>query len=372
MLLQYVEKWSQLGLHNDSIDSLAFSHDGRFLASASVDGNVAISKGEDGTLLHLIRCQTPVLSLRWVRGRTHELWCGLGNGKVLRVVITKEKLEISCFTIHDYPIEHLAFDSTGTYLATGAHPELKVFRYIASVTVAPNLSIVVTSIHWLHKGRDANCLVVTYLHHGIICWDPFSATYRWTMPLGTLIGHTDLHPDETRIAVMNQHNGVDIWQVPAAILDCSLPLPIRKGVLLPVLWIDNGLRILTGSDFGEVRVWNPTTGKSLYPLPHPTGNAETMGKIAVRVFETRELHIPDPGLGELEQTMLHRFCMGQHLCTLMSSEFLPSNATSLLVNFDRIFRTSLRDRQMRQTKLPMQMISNRCQKIITASFMTGF
>ncbi|KAI5983030.1 WD40-repeat-containing domain protein [Pisolithus albus] len=309
MPLQYVEKWSQLGLHNDSIDSLAFSRDGRFLASASMDGNVAISKGEDGTLLHLIRCRTPVLSLRWVRGRTHELWCGLGNGKVLRVVITKEKLEISRFTIHDYPIEHLAFDSTGTYLATGAHPELKVFRYIASV--APNLSIVVTSIHWLHKGRDANCLVVTYLHHGIICWDPFSATYRWTMPLGTLIGHADLHPDETRIAVMNQHNGVDIWQVPAAILDCSLPLPIRKGVLLPVLWIDNGVRILTGSDFGEVRVWNPTTGKSLYPLPHPveivravtahydsqnhsfriaTGNAETMGKIAVRVFETRELH----------------------------------------------------------------------------------
>ncbi|KIK15252.1 hypothetical protein PISMIDRAFT_16654 [Pisolithus microcarpus 441] len=316
MPLQYVEKWSQLDLHNDSIDSLSFSRDGYFLASGSMDGNVAISRGEDGTLLHLIRCRTPVLSLKWVRGRTHELWCGLGNGK--------EKLEVSCFTVHEYPIEHLAFDCTGTYLATSAHAELKVFRHIASdrlqflstippprtVTIAPNQSTIITSVHWLHKGRDANCLVVTYLHHGIICWDPFSATYHWTMPLGTLIGHADLHPDETRIAVMNQHNGVDIWQVPAAILDCSLPLPARKGVLLPVLWIDNGVRILTGSDVGEVRVWNPTTGKSLHPLPHPveivravtahydtqnhtfriaTGNADTAEKAAAKTFYERKI-----------------------------------------------------------------------------------
>ncbi|KIK15242.1 hypothetical protein PISMIDRAFT_115463, partial [Pisolithus microcarpus 441] len=46
--------------------------------------------------------------------------------------------------------------------------------------------------------------------------------------------------------------------------------------------------------------------------------------------------------GELEQTMLHRFCMGQQLRALMSSEFLPHNATSVLVDFDRIFQTSLR------------------------------
>ncbi|KAI6001766.1 hypothetical protein EDD15DRAFT_2158234, partial [Pisolithus albus] len=45
---------------------------------------------------------------------------------------------------------------------------------------------------------------------------------------------------------------------------------------------------------------------------------------------------------ELEQTMLRRFCMGQHLRALISSEFLPHDATSLLVDFDRIFQTNLR------------------------------
>ncbi|KAI6024144.1 hypothetical protein PISMIDRAFT_25540 [Pisolithus microcarpus 441] len=92
-------------------------------------------------------------------------------------------------------------------------------------------------------------------------------------------------------------------------------------------------------DFGPAHAWR------CFPFERYNGMLQqipTNGKHGEVSTSSLSPHSPDPGLGELEQTMLHRFCMGQHLRALMSSEFLPSNATSLLVDFDRIFRTSLR------------------------------
>lgn len=81
-------------------------------------------------------------------------------------------------------------------------------------------------------------------------------------------GHAALHPDETSIAVVNQNSGVDVWRIPCAILKFSFPVEMTKGVLIPVAWIDEGARILTGSDTGKVRIWNTLTQNSLHPLPH--------------------------------------------------------------------------------------------------------
>lgn len=104
-----------------------------------------------------------------------------------------------CFRAHDHPIEHLAFDRSGLRLATGAQRELKVWKYraqglpdshflvncLALISFKDNLQFIndlsppgamsltaqeptfVTSLHWLHSGDDAGCLLATYLYQGI-------------------------------------------------------------------------------------------------------------------------------------------------------------------------------------------------------------
>lgn len=96
----------------------------------------------------------------------------------------------------------MSFDHSGTWLATGARRELKIWKHLPASTssstiesellgyimldrlqyigemaaprrvtamVAPHEPILITSLHWLRYGKDAGCLVVTYLYHGIMC-----------------------------------------------------------------------------------------------------------------------------------------------------------------------------------------------------------
>jgi hypothetical protein len=113
--------------------------------------------------------------------------------------IIQTKIQTLCFRAHSYPIEHLAFDRSGLKLATGAQQELKVWRYLSAglpsefIVTFENLfypqdrlrhvndlsppgaasliaqeSTLVTSLHWLHSGDDAGCLLATYLYQGIM------------------------------------------------------------------------------------------------------------------------------------------------------------------------------------------------------------
>jgi len=81
-------------------------------------------------------------------------------------------------------------------------------------------------------------------------------------------GHADLSPDETHIAIFNQHNGVDIYKIPGAIWLKSYRIKIQDSVILPVYWIDGGLRLMVGSDSGTVFIWNVKNDAQLPPLVH--------------------------------------------------------------------------------------------------------
>jgi hypothetical protein len=81
-------------------------------------------------------------------------------------------------------------------------------------------------------------------------------------------GHTDLSPDETWIAISNQHNGIDVYKIPGAIWLKSYHFKIRDHIILPVYWIDHGLQLMAGSDCGTVCLWNVKNDAQLPSLLH--------------------------------------------------------------------------------------------------------
>ncbi|KAG1786703.1 uncharacterized protein HD556DRAFT_1313326 [Suillus plorans] len=215
------------------------------------------------------------------------------GGEVVDVTIISVSLE--------QPNSTSCVDRSGLKLATGAQQELKVWKYIAqdhlqhindlsppgAVSLTAQEPTFVTSLHWLHSGDDAGCLLATYLYQGIICREPESGETRWAIPLRSLIGHADLSPDETWITIFNQHNGIDVYKIPGAIWLTSYHFTIRDNVILPVYWIDEGLRLMAGSDSGTVCVWNVKNDSRLPFLLH--GTAETGPRTSIHLFETKEL-----------------------------------------------------------------------------------
>jgi WD40 repeat protein len=87
---RYIEKWRSRGFNAqqvDSITSLAFSHDGIYLASGDLTGVLLICLTATGQRLHIVLAKSGLLSLSWAPLPSYELWVGCADGLLLQVVI---------------------------------------------------------------------------------------------------------------------------------------------------------------------------------------------------------------------------------------------------------------------------------------------
>lgn len=75
--------------HTDSINALAFSPDGRLLASGGDDGLLYVFVPSDGRVVHKLRGDVPVTALEWDPREHAQLYVGFGDGRVVIMHITK-------------------------------------------------------------------------------------------------------------------------------------------------------------------------------------------------------------------------------------------------------------------------------------------
>lgn len=111
-----------------------------------------------------------------------------------------------------------------------------------------------------------------------------------------------MSPDETCIAIFNQHNGIDVYKIPGAIWLASYHFTIQDNVMLPVYWIDEGLRLMVGSDSGTVCVWNVKNDSRLPSLLHGKSFTSCFTSSTEISFFTRKLHCT--GLGSEAKLLL--------------------------------------------------------------------
>ncbi|KDQ30070.1 hypothetical protein PLEOSDRAFT_165721 [Pleurotus ostreatus PC15] len=289
--------------HTDSINVLAFSPCGKYLASGADDGVVYIFNPRQGAKFMKVVAHHAVTTLAWDPTGNGRLYVGREDGQVVFLDIHDSglsgsfKLPITSDKSESKPaIRALALDHSGTHLAVakgravvllqsnGCHDQHVPFaerRTILSPPAVEGLSDEIPvphSVQFLTYDGDI-LLIVSYLCHGIICVDsaqPREAVRWHLVPPSYRMGRPAISPDQTLLAVFNCLDGFDMYSMGSTVeipqLLHTFRLQVTKNILLPAVFINDGKSILLGSANGFVFFSSIRNTASKRELPHSRGD----------------------------------------------------------------------------------------------------
>ncbi|KIJ19460.1 hypothetical protein PAXINDRAFT_41555, partial [Paxillus involutus ATCC 200175] len=128
-----------------------------------------------------------------------------------------------------------------------------------------------TALQFLQGDRR---LIVSYVNHGVVCWDIKTDTQLWDVHqedyytwvvIRCSSGHFALSPDRLRIAISNFNHGIQLYHLgesqPLSIIPVSIPVDLNY--IMSVVFLENSQVIASGSLVGEVKLWKANTGECL-------------------------------------------------------------------------------------------------------------
>ncbi|NCR45853.1 MAG: protein kinase [Microcystis aeruginosa G13-01] len=260
--------------HSDCLDSVAYSPDGRYLASGSRDNTIKIWEVATGKELRTLTGHSEIVFSvayspdgRYLasgsRDNTIKIW-EVATGKVRTI------------TGHSGWVFSVAYSPDGRYLASGsADKTIKIWEVATGkqLRTLTDHSMTVWSVAYSPDGR--------YLASGsrdktIKIWEVATGTELRTLT-GYSIGVLSVvySPDGHYLASGSNDNTIKIWEVATG---KQLRTPTgHSEVVRSVVYSPDGRYLASGSQDKTIKIWEVATGKELRTL---TGHSQTVFSVA--------------------------------------------------------------------------------------------
>ncbi|OJT11239.1 hypothetical protein TRAPUB_12239 [Trametes pubescens] len=209
--------------HRDSVNALAFSPDGVFLATGGDDGLLFILDPATGHIDHKLQIGIPITTFHWHEQRMYELFVGVGD---------------------EIWAEH---------------------RLIPPSTVIPTAEREHALVRAAHI-VNGETVIATYLKHGIFCWDLHTRRFLWNiLPRTARLGRSAIGGG-TLLAASNLYDGVDVYDITQRVHLRTCRTSLKDNLPLPVVLTHDDSEIVVGSASGDVRVFDPSTSQEAQAL----------------------------------------------------------------------------------------------------------
>ncbi|KAH8800337.1 hypothetical protein F5884DRAFT_891236 [Xylogone sp. PMI_703] len=256
------ERWNPclqiLEGHNDSVEAVTFSPDGKVIASSSRDNIIRIWETTTGALKQTLECRS-----NWVYALDFS-----PDGKTLSSTSSDKTIQLwdtmtwtwkQTLEGHTEIINSVSFSPDGKTLASASDDS-----NIRLWDIATGISMQTLTGHegWVHGvaySPNGNILASASVDSTVRLWDAKTGACKQTLE-----GHTAsvravaFSPDGKALASVSLDRSLRLWDATTGVLKQTLK--DNRGWLLSVVFSPTGSIIATGSDDCTVRLQDATTG----------------------------------------------------------------------------------------------------------------
>ena len=260
---------------DDWVLSVAWSPDGKTLATATADGTALVWDVATGTTLRTFTCPSAVWSVAWapdgktlataILDQTARIW-DVATGETVRT-----------FTGHTGDVDSVAWSPDGKTLATASEDKtIRIWDVATGKTVRTLTGHTgeVDSVAWAPDGKT---LATASYDTTVRVWDAGTGKTLRTFTGPSAIWSVAWAPDGKTLATASVDKTIRIWDV--ATSTTLRTLTGHTDIVESVAWAPDGKTLATASDDNTARIWDAAVDRPTTPNLSVSDGSPTPGVV---------------------------------------------------------------------------------------------